>query len=123
MARLASTLRTWILGVILLLLFLGGAVYLVALTFGPGAPPAPDIYHFKGVNGPQQVTPPLPARTAAWQQYGEGSPSRLAILLTDPDSAWLGLAHGLKTIGVPFRITRDVETALAHEVVVVYPTI
>jgi hypothetical protein len=47
----------------------------------------------------------------------------LAILLTDPDSSWLGLVHGLKSIGIPFRITRDVHEALAHQVVLVYPTI
>ena len=59
----------------------------------------------------------------AWRNYEQGSTSRLAILLTDPDSSWLGLAHGLKSIGIPFRITRDVQEALAHKVVLVYPMI
>jgi peptidoglycan/xylan/chitin deacetylase (PgdA/CDA1 family) len=44
-------------------------------------------------------------------------------LLTDPNSGWLGLAHGLKTIGVPFRITTDWQQALRHRVVMVYPVI
>ncbi len=47
----------------------------------------------------------------------------MAIILTDPNSSWLGLAHGLKSIGIPFRITRDVQEALAHKVVLVYPMI
>jgi len=55
--------------------------------------------------------------------YGHGTTSRLAILLTDPDSSWLGLTHGLKSIGIPFKITRDVQEALRHNVVLVYPVI
>ncbi len=33
------------------------------------------------------------------------------------------MAHGLKSIGIPFRITRDVREALTHQVVLVYPMI
>jgi len=84
---------------------------------------APDDILFPGLSGPM-VTSTVPAAVPArWEQYGEGGATTLAILLTDPDSAWLGLAHGLKTIGVPFRITRDVSKALRHRVVLVYPTI
>jgi len=78
---------------------------------------------FRGVEGPPAATvlpSPTPAR---WNQYSEGTANALAILLTDPDSAWLGLAHGLKSIGVPFRFTTDVRQALQHRVVLVYPTI
>ncbi len=83
----------------------------------------PDAAVFPGVTGPRATTvvpPPVPAQ---WSQYGEGDTSALAILLTDPDSAWLGIAHGLKTMGVPFRITTDVRQALQHRVVMIYPTI
>jgi hypothetical protein len=45
------------------------------------------------------------------------------VLLTDEDSGWLGVAHGLKAMGVPFVITRDVSDALTHRVVLVYPMI
>ncbi len=82
-----------------------------------------DALVFPGITGPQQKTTVPPAVAARWQQYGDGGASALAILLTDPDSAWLGLAHGLKTIGVPFRITTDVHDALQHKVVLVYPII
>ncbi|MCW5797066.1 MAG: hypothetical protein KIT40_01080 [Nitrospira sp.] len=85
--------------------------------------PEKDFHRFPGVSGPNDATV-MPDRVpAAWSAYEQGSASRLAILLTDPDSSWLGLAHGLKSIGVPFRITRDVHEALAHKVVLVYPMI
>jgi hypothetical protein len=85
--------------------------------------PDRDIHRFPGLSGPDHVTiVPLRVPTA-WTTYREGSKSRLAILLTDSDSSWLGLAHGLKSIGIPFRITRDVREALTHQVVLVYPMI
>jgi hypothetical protein len=85
--------------------------------------PDQDFHRFPGLSGPDHVTVVPPRVPTAWTTYGEGSKSRLAILLTDPDSSWLGLAHGLKSIGVPFRITRDVREALTHQVVLVYPMI
>lgn len=82
-----------------------------------------DIHRFPGVSGPDHATVVPPGVPTAWTLYRDGSKSRLAILLTHPDSSWLGLAHGLKSIGVPFRITRDVREALMHQVVLVYPMI
>lgn len=85
--------------------------------------PEQDFHRFPGVSGPDHATV-VPARVpTSWTTYGAGSTSRLAILLTDPDSCWLGLAHGLKSIGIPFLITRDVREALTHQVVLVYPII
>lgn len=85
--------------------------------------PDQAFHRFPGVTGPAHATVVPPRVSTAWTTYAEGAKSRLAILLTDPDSSWLGLAHGLKSIGVPFRITRDVREALTHQVVVVYPMI
>lgn len=85
--------------------------------------PEKDFHRFQGVAGPDDATVVPHHVPAAWTTYEQGSASRLAILLTDPDSAWLGLAHGLKSIGIPFRITRDVRDALKHKVVLVYPMI
>ena len=76
---------------------------------------------FQELAGPERATPVadgVPARPDAWS---EGAPSRLAVLLTDRDSAWLGLVHGLKSIGVPFIVTEDVRVALRHRVVIAYP--
>lgn len=85
--------------------------------------PEQAFHRFPGLSGPDHATVVPPRVPTAWTTYGEGSKSRLAILLTDPDSSWLGLAHGLKSIGVPFRITRDIREALTHQVVLVYPMI
>jgi peptidoglycan/xylan/chitin deacetylase (PgdA/CDA1 family) len=86
-------------------------------------PKNPPIHEFPGVSGPIAPTVVPAVVPADWRQYDTGEPSRLAILLTDENSDWLGLAHGLKTIGVPFRITRDATVAARHRVVLVYPTI
>jgi len=86
---------------------------------GGGGP----VFFFEGVSGPQERTVVPPAQPARWQDYDHGGTGRLALLLTDPDSAWLGLVHGLHSIGVPFRITRDYREAVRHRVVLVYPTI
>ena len=47
----------------------------------------------------------------------------MAILLTDRDSSWLGLVHGLKAFGIPFTLTEDYREALQHRFVMVYPVI
>lgn len=98
------------------------------ILFGPGSVthveiPEKDIHQFSGVMGPSHTSVVEPAVPADWTTYSHGTTSRLAILLTDPDSSWLGLAHGLKSIGIPFKITRDVQAAVRHDVVLVYPVI
>ena len=75
------------------------------------------------VRGPEDASG-FPARIpTSWQKYSQGSTNRLAILLTDSNASWLGVAHGLKTIGVPFIITTDYRRAIQHKVVMVYPII
>lgn len=112
----------------------GMALLFVSLVIGfrilVGAPsvqhmeiPEKDFHRFPGVSGPDNPTVMPDHVPTAWRTYERGAASRLAILLTDPNSSWLGLAHGLKSIGVPFRITRDVQEALTHKVVLVYPMI
>ncbi|HRI81687.1 MAG TPA: polysaccharide deacetylase family protein [Opitutaceae bacterium] len=103
----------------------GGLVWLLAATFGPVRrdPHNPPIHRFEGVSGPAAATVVPPAIPADWRDYDQGGPSRLVILLTDEDSNWAGLAHGLKSIGVPFRITRDANEAGHHRVMMVYPSI
>ncbi|MBD0315531.1 MAG: hypothetical protein ICV75_02475 [Nitrospiraceae bacterium] len=85
--------------------------------------PADHLHVFPNINGPTAPSVlPVPTPTGLGR-YGVGSPSRLAILLTDRKSNWLGLAHGLKSLGVPFMVTEDYREALRHRVVMVYPTI
>jgi len=85
--------------------------------------PARAMYIFQGVTGPSDVTTVQAPRPTALNQSAQGTRTRLAVLLTDPSSAWLGLVHGLKTIGIPFVITQDYAEALTHRVVLVYPEI
>src|SRR5205823_5085804 len=59
----------------------------------------------------------------SYSKYEAGGPSRLAILLSDTTSNWLSLAHGLKSIGLPFCITRSVREALQHRVILLYPSV
>ncbi len=81
------------------------------------------VHEFPGVAGPSGKTVVAPKARTSWQRYAEGSHGRLAVLLTDSDSSWLGLAHALKSFGVPFRITTSVEEALKHKVVLIYPIV
>ncbi|MDP9127983.1 MAG: polysaccharide deacetylase family protein [Pseudomonadota bacterium] len=81
------------------------------------------VYRFAGVSGPAAPTIMVPPVAADWRTYSQGGDSRMALLLTDPQSAWTGLAHGLKSIGVPFIITTDYRQALKHKVIYVYPNV
>ncbi len=88
-----------------------------------GGKKAVQMFVFPGWVGPTNRTVVPPPQPAAWQQYSGGSHSRLAVLLTDTNSAWLGVTHGLETIGVPYRVTTDWREATQHRVVLVYPQI
>src|ERR1700694_5822583 len=80
-------------------------------------------YIFPGLEGPREKSVVRSLTPASWRTYDRAGASTLAILLTDTTSAWLGLARGLSTIGVPFTITTDWHSALTHKVVWVYPRI
>ncbi|MDH3229329.1 MAG: polysaccharide deacetylase family protein [Alphaproteobacteria bacterium] len=83
----------------------------------------PGIILFEGIEGPRDRTAMPAWPPTSWRTYAGGGASRLSILLTDTDSSWLGLAHGLKSAGVPFSVTTDYRQALRHKVILVYPTI
>jgi len=82
-----------------------------------------EMFIVPGLKGPAHRTVVPPPQPALWRTYAGGSKSRLAILLTDTNSAWLGLIHGLETMGVPFRVTTDWREAIQHRVLFVYPEI
>ncbi len=85
--------------------------------------PKEQVFLFRDLRGPLHTTTVPRTPPTAPGGYGKGGASRLAILLTDPQSNWLGLAHGLKSIGLPFTVTEDYREAVRHRVVLVYPTI
>ncbi|HSI65305.1 MAG TPA: polysaccharide deacetylase family protein [Candidatus Saccharimonadia bacterium] len=84
-----------------------------------------DTYQaLKGLKGPLESG--LPAQSsppASWSPHTKGGPSRLALLITDPDSAWTGVQQALESMGIPYVITDDAESAVQHRVVLVYPMI
>ncbi|OQW63488.1 MAG: hypothetical protein A4S17_06995 [Proteobacteria bacterium HN_bin10] len=84
---------------------------------------AQAFYHFEDIAGPAgRDTPPAitPTQLASFER---GSEHRLAILVTDAQSQWLGLARAFRAAGVPFTMTTDAARALRHRVVMVYPII
>lgn len=92
------------------------ALFLLSLRAG-------RVHVFKGLDGPSAPTAIPPVSAAPWTEYQGGGDSTLAVLLTDPRSCWLGLAHGLKSAGIPFSITTDYTRAVRHRVVLVYPIV
>jgi hypothetical protein len=85
--------------------------------------PGNRMFTFPNTKGPAATSQVPTFQKTSWKKYATGSTSRLAILLTDENAPWLGLAHGLKSFGVPFLITNDYKKALKHHVVLVYPSI
>lgn len=81
------------------------------------------VHRIAGLDGPPEQALPAPPPPADPSAFARGGRSRLALLVTDRASPWLGLATGLRTIGVPFVVTTDVKEAVRHAVVLAYPTI
>lgn len=81
------------------------------------------VHKFEGVEGPLKPSPIFQFNPADVQDYDVGETNRLAIWLTSEDSHWLALMSGLKSIGIPFRLTKDYDAAFQHDVVLVYPFI
>jgi hypothetical protein len=82
-----------------------------------------EIFIASGINGPEDKSVFAGRSHTSWTNFSSGSTNRLAILLTDTSASWLGIAHGLKSIGVPFLITTDYRRAINHKVVIVYPVV
>ena len=79
-----------------------------------------DVRKWAGPSEVDQVTRLQPTSPT---EFAIGSSSRLAILLTRRDSSWLPLIHGLKASGVPIRVVEEVEEAIRHSAILVYPAI
>jgi hypothetical protein len=85
---------------------------------------AARVHVLYGISGPNQasILPSMTRTTISSFHSGYfADHSKLAVLLTDEDSPWLGLAHGLKSIGIPFTFTRSYEEAFSHRTVLIYP--
>lgn len=77
---------------------------------------------FPDLQGPSEVTilPTTPERTLP-EAFSDGSSDALGIFVADESASWLGLVHGLRSIGVPVRVVTDIEQAFEHDVLVYYP--
>lgn len=109
-------------------LVLIGVAALVLAIFGLAATGvmisrANSIYVFEGVKGPGGQDHIRAPKNTEIAEFDHGSAHRLAVLVTDPTSNWLGLARAFKAQGIPFTITQDPARALRHTVVLVYPII
>ncbi len=79
------------------------------------------MFTFPGLKGPTDTTV-IPARVLTKpEQFEKGAESRLAVYLPTEEGFWLGFVEGLRSIGIPFRITRDLKSALQHRVVILFP--
>jgi len=107
--------------VLFLLVVIGVLVYLAPRGWRKLHPRT--VYVFPGLVGPRERTRIADPVDADWRTYHVPGQARLAILVTDTVSPWLGLARGLSTIGIPFTVTRDWPEAILHHVVWVYPRI
>ena len=77
---------------ILFLLALIGAVFGLAVITQPD-----PVELWTLLEGPLEASHIGETHAADVADYERGSETRLAVLLTDEGSNWLGLAHGLKT--------------------------
>lgn len=81
------------------------------------------MVRYEGLRGPPDVTRVAAPQATPLSQFDVGAANRLAILVTDPESGWLGLVRGFRALGVPITVTEDVSRAMQHRVVLVYPII
>lgn len=109
--------------VILFLLIAGFIAYKYYKRHGPeGTEVSEDMmYLFKDKQGPvAKSILPLKQKTS-WKTYARGSNYGIAVLLSDTNSAWLGLVHAFKSFGIPFKLHTNTDSALKHDMVIVYP--
>ncbi|MBA3980111.1 MAG: hypothetical protein C0462_05850 [Alcanivorax sp.] len=79
---------------------------------------------FPGLSGPSTVTSlPTQPRPDPLHTYASDHSFGIGLYVRDPASSWLGLAHGLNSLGVPFRVVTRLEEALQHRVVMIYPSL
>lgn len=80
-----------------------------------------NVHVFSGLIGPMDETIVPPRHRTSWKEYAKGATSRLSVLLLDTTSTWLGLVNGLNAHSIPFKITTDVNEAIKHSVIILYP--
>lgn len=80
-------------------------------------------FHTSGLETAGVPVAPLvhPDRNPA-RVFPEAFPMQVAVYLTVPNQGILGLIHSLREMGIPFFVTTDLDRALRHRLVILYPT-
>ena len=93
--------------------------------FVPGVLVPDSVYKYTNVTGPKDSTVIAPMHRTSWKKYSVGPDYGIAILLldTNDNSNWLGLVHTFKSFGIPFKVYTNVDSALKHDIIYVYPFI
>jgi hypothetical protein len=83
-------------------------------------------------SGSQQETPLHPANVPVHSlvhyssdpstEYPESFALQVAVFRSKDDEGMLGLVHALREMGIPFFVTRDLNQALRHPLVIIYPS-
>ncbi|MGB7154011.1 MAG: hypothetical protein WBD08_07420, partial [Candidatus Acidiferrales bacterium] len=68
------------------------------------------------------VAPLVHSDTNPMHAFPEAFPMQVAVYLTAPGQGILGLIHALREMGIPFFVTTDLDRALRHPLVIIYPT-
>jgi hypothetical protein len=66
---------------------------------------------------------PLRHSSSNWSvEFPESFPLQVAVFQTSEEGGMLGLVHALREMGIPFFVTRNLDQALQHSLVIVYPS-
>lgn len=116
-------------GLLFLMSLVVGSIYFTYKFLFPTGPidhydvPEENVFTFPNLKGPTKKSIVSPREYTSWRKYHTDNVSAMAVLLTDTGARWIGLAHGLTGMGIPFTITTDVKEAIKHKVVMVYPSV
>ncbi len=97
-------------------------VIAILLTVMMGAIPSCSDYHTAGLQATDDPVRPL-VHTAKdfTMAFPESFPMQVAVYWTKSDEGILALIHSFREMGIPFFVTRDLNRALRHRLVVIYP--
>jgi hypothetical protein len=85
-----------------------------------GAQDAQQAAHLRTADVPVQS---LRHSSSDWSaEFPESFPLQVAVFQTSDEGGMLGLVHALREMGIPFFVTRDLDQALRHPLVIVYPS-
>jgi hypothetical protein len=81
-------------------------------------------YHTSGLQiADVPVKPLVHADKNPVHAFPELFPMQVAVYLAAPDQGILGLLHALREMGIPFFVTTDLNRALQHPLLIIYPTV